>query len=57
VPLIIGGFVAAFFCISAVLGTVGAILSGEWLHGLVAGPIVFFFFLAVLVVFVRVSRL
>ena len=57
VSLVIGEFVAA---IAAVLRLITCILSvtrGEFLDGLVVGPIEFFLLIAVFVVFIRVEKL
>jgi hypothetical protein len=57
VALHVGGVVTAIVCVFTAFGSVVALFSGEFAKGLIAGPIIFFLSLAMLVVFIRVQRL
>ena len=56
VALFVGMVVAGLGAAASVVGSVVAMLNGEWLIGLVICPLTFFLKLALLVVFVRVQR-
>src|SRR5438445_10174190 len=57
VALVVGIVVAGLGSVAAAVGSIVALLHGEWSEGLVVGPIAFFLQLALLVVFVRVQKL
>ena len=53
IALMIGSTVAAICCLGMILYSVGSLIQGRILEGLVGGPIGFFCSLAILVVFLR----
>ena|SRR5438309_2159907 len=57
VALIVGTIAAGLGCLGSVIGAFVALLRGDWLTGLVLGPLAFFLQMAMLVVFVRVQKL
>jgi hypothetical protein len=57
IALSVGIFFAFITCAGAMIGSVFSILSGNFLGGLIGGPISFFLSLAMLVVFRRVQNL
>jgi hypothetical protein len=57
IALIVGIIAAGFGCMAAILASVGLIVEGRVVEGLVGGPIAFFLQLAMLVVFVRVQKI
>ncbi len=55
--LIVGILAAGLGCVVAVIGTIIALVTGQWGTALVVGPLAFFLQLAMLVVFMRVQRI
>jgi hypothetical protein len=56
IALMVGGLVAGFSCVAAILYSVGMLVQGQFMQGLVAGPVAFFWSLALLVVFLRIQK-
>ena len=56
IALGIGAVAASFVCIGSVLGSLIALVQGQFVNALVYGPISFFLSLAMFVVFIRTLR-
>lgn len=57
IALAIGTVVAGFSCLGSAIGSLVAVITGQFVQGLVIGPVGFFLSLAMLVVFLRVRKL